>query len=615
MARFICIHGHFYQPPRENPWLEEIEQQPGAAPYHDWNERITAECYQPNTEARILEERGHAVRVVNNFDSISFDFGPTLLSWLERKARATYDAILEADRRSRERFSGHGSALAQVYHHAIMPLCNERDRRTQVIWGLREFELRFGRKAEGIWLAETAVDLASLEVLAEQGVAFTLLAPRQARRVRKLGASRWTELRDGAIDPKRPYRIKLPSGRSLVLFFYDGPISQAVAFEGLLHDGGGFAARLMSGFNERRQEEQLVQIATDGESYGHHHQFGEMALAAALDRIREQGRARITNYGEFLARHPPAHEVEIHENSSWSCAHGVERWQSDCGCRAGRGKDWNQAWRGPLRAALDGLRDELAVRFERQAGAYLTAPFEARDRYVDVVTLRTEQALERFFQECAARPLGKPEQQTVLELMELQRHALYMYTSCGWFFDDPTGLETRQILAYAGRALDLAARRFPDDLEGPFLRRLEQAVCNPPGAGTARTVYEEEVRARKIGLEEVALRAGFSKDKRPPRYGCFRIEWERELEETVQGRTLICGQVLVTSELTRESRPILFAGVCLENGRRWGGTRAGADPEQYERLVAALRRILPEGGADDLLAALAANLDRARAIA
>ena len=562
---------------------------------------------------RLPADEHREERASNNFDSISFNFGPTLLAWLERNARDTYAAILDADRRSRDRFSSHGSALAQVYHHAIMPLCNERDRKTQVIWGLRDFELRFGRRAEGIWLAETAVDLASLETLAEQGLTFTLLAPRQAKRIRKLGAKRWISVSDGSVDPKRAYRVVLPSGRSLALFFYDGPISQAVAFEGLLHDGDSFAARLQSGFSQRRGRAELLHIATDGESYGHHHTFGEMALAFALEQIEEQGPARITNYGEFLELNPAQYEVEVHDNSSWSCAHGVERWRSDCGCHGGRGgEDWNQAWRGPLREALDWLRDEIAPRFERQAAEFLTAPWDARDRYVDVITLRTEQAASKFFKECARRPLSGKEQQTVLELLEMQRHALYMFTSCGWFFDDPADLETVQILAYAGRALDLAARRFSDDLERPFMERLERAVSNQPDSGTARTIYETAVRPQMVGLDEVALRAAFLPEKRPEQYFCFRLEWERGLEEARNGRTLVCGQIQVTLEITRESRKVTFAGVRLEDGRKLGGKLPDGDSDQYERLVAELRRALAEGGEVELLGALSARVDDLR---
>ena len=304
-TRFICVHGHFYQPPRENPWLEEVQVQPSADPYHDWNARITAECYAPNANARILDDRGHIADVVNNYASISFNFGPTLLSWLERHDLRTYRAVLDADVLSQERFSGHGSAMAQVYGHAILPLCNERDKLTQVRWGIADFERRFGRAPVGMWLPETGVDLASLEALADHGIRFTVLAPSQASAVRRIGETDWVDVGIGTVDPRMPYRLFLPSGGSIDLFFYDGPVSQAVAFERLLARGERFAGRLVQAFDPRSDAPQLVHIATDGETYGHHHAFGDMALAYALQTIERQGQARLTNYAEYLALHPP----------------------------------------------------------------------------------------------------------------------------------------------------------------------------------------------------------------------------------------------------------------------------------------------------------------------
>jgi alpha-amylase/alpha-mannosidase (GH57 family) len=333
--RYVCIHGHFYQPPRENPWLEAIELQDSAYPYHDWNERITAECYAPNSVSRILDAQNRIIRLVNNYAKISFNFGPTLLDWLAANGPEVYGAILDADRQSRHQFSGHGSALAQPYNHVILPLANHRDRQTQIAWGIRDFERRFRRFPEGMWLPETAVDLESLEILAELGIRFTILAPHQAGRVRRIGNSDWQLVNCGEIDPTRAYEQRLPSGRSLAIFFYDAPIARAVAFEGLLSSGENFARRLTGAFSDDRDWPQLVHIATDGESYGHHHRFGDMALAYALNMIESRGLARLTNYGEFLEKYPPTHEVDIREKTSWSCSHGVDRWWSDCGCNAG----------------------------------------------------------------------------------------------------------------------------------------------------------------------------------------------------------------------------------------------------------------------------------------
>jgi alpha-amylase/alpha-mannosidase (GH57 family) len=335
MQRYVCIHGHFYQPPRENPWIEAIEQQDSAYPYHDWNDRITVESYGPNAEARILDAHDRIVHIVNNYAKISFNFGPTLLAWMREHARATYDAVIDADRESIAHY-GHGSAIAQAYNHLIMPLANPRDRNTQVVWGERDFQYRFGRKPEGMWLPETAVDIATLEVLAEHGIRFTILAPHQAASVRRIGDRDWSDVRGARIDTRRAYLQRLPSGREITLFFYDGPASRAVAFEHLLRNGEHFAQRVL-GILGNDGDPQLAHIATDGETYGHHHRHGEMALAYALHHIEQRQLATCTNYASFLAAQPPRHEVMIEEMTSWSCAHGVERWRSDCGCHTGGG--------------------------------------------------------------------------------------------------------------------------------------------------------------------------------------------------------------------------------------------------------------------------------------
>src|SRR5581483_2394860 len=404
--RFICIHGHFYQPPRENPWLEAVETQDSAAPYHDWNERITAECYEPNASSRILDAHDRIVKIVNNYASISFNFGPTLLSWLEEKAPSTYAAIIDADRASHERFGGHGSAIAQAYNHVILPLANDRDRRTQVRWGVRDFEKRFGRKPEGMWLPETAVDVPSLEALAAEGILFTILEPHQAK-----------VTNGGSIDTTRPYWCRLPTGKSIAIFFYDGPISRAVAFERLLARGENLAHRLLGAFSESTKHAQLVNIATDGETYGHHHRYGDMALAYAVDYINERKLARIANFGQFLAENPPTDEVQIVEQTSWSCSHGVGRWQLDCGCNVGAPSGWTQQWRAPLRTALDWLRDECAAIFEEFGKRVLIDPWQAREDYIDVVLDRSDDNVERFVKLHAT----EPKTTQILELLELQR--------------------------------------------------------------------------------------------------------------------------------------------------------------------------------------------------
>ncbi len=499
IKKYICVHGHFYQPPRENAWLEEIEYQDSAAPYHDWNERITAECYAPNAVSRILDENKRIVDIVNNYSRMSFNFGPTLLSWLEEHRPKTYERILAADKRSIERFGGHGSAIAQVYNHIIMPLASRRDKDSQVYWGLRDFENRFGRNADGMWLAETAVDTETLEVLAEQGVKYTILAPRQAKRFKELGAENWTN----GIDPRVPYLCKLPSGNSIKLFFYDGDRSQAVAFKGLLKDGKEFAQYLMGGFDDRSSS-QLVHIATDGESYGHHHHHGDMALAFCIRSIETNNLATITNYGQYLELNPPRHLVEIHENSSWSCVHGVERWKANCGCNSGGQPGWNQEWRAPLRASLDWLRDQLAAVFEKQIGALAKDPWKIRNLYVEVVLDHTQAQIDKFLLQHFGK-VSDRDRTHILRLLEMQRHSLLMFTSCGWFFDEISGIETVQILQYAARAIQLAESESSVLLEDEFKERLAVSKSNMPEFETGADVYEKYVVPSRLTLTQIGM--------------------------------------------------------------------------------------------------------------
>ncbi|MCL6566037.1 MAG: DUF3536 domain-containing protein [Acidobacteriia bacterium] len=589
MERYICIHGHFYQPPRENPWLEAIEQQDSAYPYHDWNERITAECYAPNAASRILDPEGRIVRIVNNYARISFNFGPTLLAWMEQHAQETYRAILEADRESRERFGGHGSALAQAYNHLIMPLANRRDKRTQIRWGIHDFVHRFGRMPEGMWLPETAVDLETLELLAEQGIRFTVLEPGQARRVRPIGGRNWRDVSGGKIDPTTAYRLRLKSGNSICLFFYDGPIARAVAFEGLLARGENFAHRLVSAFNDSRPWAQLVHIATDGETYGHHHLYGDMALAYALQYIEEQRLARLINYGQYLELHPPTQEVEIFENTSWSCAHGVERWRSDCGCNTGGHPGWNQAWRAPLREAFDWLRDTLAPQYEEKARTLLRDPWEARDAYIAVVLDRRRENVEAFLAQQAVRPLNPEEKITALKLLELQRHAMLMYTSCGWFFDELSGIETVQVIQYAARALQLASELFGDSLEAAFLDRLEKAKSNIPEHKDGRVIYDKLVKPTLVDLPKVgvhyAVSSLFEDFDRETRTYCYRVEREDYRLLTAGKSRLALGRAHVTSEITWESKTLSFGVLHLGDHNLSGGVREFRGPEAYEQLV------------------------------
>jgi alpha-amylase/alpha-mannosidase (GH57 family) len=589
----VCIHGHFYQPPRENPSLEYLELQESAYPYHDWNERVTAECYAPNAASRMMDENGRIANITNNYSRISFDFGPTLLSWLEENAGEVYQSILEADRESSKTFSGHGSAMAQAYNHMIMPLANSRDKRSQVIWGLRDFEHRFRRTAEGMWLPETAVDVETLDLLAELGVKFTILAPRQASRVRRIGGRSWKDVSGERIDPTRAYLVRLPSKRKIAVFFYDGPISKAVAFERLLDNGQQFAERMMSGFSDERDWPELVHIATDGESYGHHHHFGEMALSYALDHIQSNSLAKVTNYGEFLEQNPPTHEVEIFENSSWSCVHGIERWRSNCGCNSGGHSGWNQEWRAPLRRALDWLRDQVASRYEEKARTLLKDPWLARNNYIRVILDRSEENVEGFLAEHATRQLQIPEKITVLKLLELQRHAMLMYTSCGWFFDELSGIETVQIIQYAGRVVQLAAELFGDlELEPSFLAKLAEAKSNITEHNNGARIYEKFVKPAMVDIPRLAahyaIRSVF--EDYGDRASIYSYVAERqEYRRADAGKMkLVTGRARFTSRITQESANFQFGVLHLGDHNVSGGVREYDDAEHFGTITESL---------------------------
>jgi alpha-amylase/alpha-mannosidase (GH57 family) len=594
MERYICIHAHFYQPPRENPWLEVIEQQDSAYPYHDWNERITEECYGPNALSRILDTDGRIRKLVNNYAKISFNFGPTLLSWLEEKAPEVYGAVLEADRVSQKNFSGHGSALAQAYNHPILPLANRRDRYTQVLWGIRDFEQRFGRRPEGMWLPETAVDLETLDILAELGIRFTILAPHQAARVRQIGESGWKDVSGGTIDPTRAYEQQLRSGRKIALFFYDGPVSRAVAFEGLLSRGENFVDRLIGAFFEGRQWPQLVHIATDGESYGHHHRFGDMALAYALNAIETQKLARLTNYGEFLEKHPPTHQVQITEQSSWSCFHGVERWRSNCGCNSGRDAGWNQEWRAPLRAAFDWLRDTIAPLYETRGRRLLTDPWAARNDYISVINDRSPESVDQFFGRHAMRDLSHFEQSAALKMLETQRHALLMYSSCGWFFDELSGIETTQNIQYGARAVQLAQELFGNGLEAQFIDRLSLAKSNLAELADGRAIYEKFVRPAKVDWLRIAAHYAITSlfDDYPKITStyCYSVERQDYEVHPVGKARLAIGRIRLTSRVTRESSELSFSVLHLGDHVISGAVREAADEESYEALKREIRR-------------------------
>jgi alpha-amylase/alpha-mannosidase (GH57 family) len=610
--RYLCVHGHFYQPPRQNPWLEELEAEASAAPFHDWNERITAECYAPNAAARIVDGEGRLLEIHNTYTQISFNFGPTLLAWLEKAEPTTYQQIIAADRLSRANRGGHGNAMAQAYNHVIMPLANRRDKVTQVVWGIGDFQSRFGRLPEGMWLPETAVDLETLDILAQHGMRFTILSPFQAKRVRMPRDKTWSDASNGLIDPSRPYRCRLRSGREIALFFYDGPIAKAIAFDGVLARGEMLIERLMGGFHDERNHTQLVHVATDGETYGHHHRFGEMALAYALSTMARKNLATLTNYGQYLERFPPDQLVEIAENTSWSCAHGIERWRSDCGCQTGGEPGWHQRWRQPLREALDWLRDQLAQLFEDEGRKLLNDPWAARDSYITVILDRSHASVERFFQQQARRRLSDAEVIQALKLLEMQRHALLMYTSCAWFFAEISRIETVQMLAYAARAIQLAREVAGLELEPGFLERLAAAPSNlPQFTENGRDVYLKLVRPMVATLRTVianyAISALIEPEVPQQTLGVYDIQEVGAHRDSRGSFTLTTGRVRVQSQLMGESLQAIYAALGSDGHDFRCSVKGYVDTEEYTQSQDELFRLFTRHSLTEVVRALDAH--------
>ncbi len=586
MNKYICIHGHFYQPPRENAWLETIEIQESAKPFHDWNERITEECYGPNAASRILDDAKNITNIVNNYSNISFNFGATLLSWLEEHRPNIYASILEADHLSKQKFSGHGNAMAQVYNHIIMPLANQRDKITQVVWGIADFEHRFNRKPEGMWLAETAVDLATLEVLVDYDIKFTILAPQQAHKVRPLEATDWTDVNGSRIDTKKPYLCKLPSGRSITLFFYDGHIAKDVAFQRLLNNGKNFAHRIHGTANVYDDNPQLLHFATDGESYGHHHRHGDMALSYAIEYIEVNNLAKLTNYAEFLEQFPPMEEVLIHEDSSWSCAHGIERWRSNCGCTSN--DHHHQLWRAPLREALDWLRDKLADVYEQEMKAFTAYPWEMRNAFIEALFHRTDEKVERFLLDWCKKPIGGKDKTKVVRMLEMQRHALLMYTSCGWFFNDIARIETQQILQYAARAIQLAELEADVSLKAKFVELLAQAPANETGYETGADVFNKHVVPAQLSLYKVSMQhAVYSLfEDLPESIEVLNYKTEAGvLYRYEAGQVkMVIGKVRVRSKITYAVADYSFAVFYLGQHQIFGNTSETIDDAIFEEM-------------------------------
>ncbi|MHC4260671.1 MAG: DUF3536 domain-containing protein, partial [Planctomycetota bacterium] len=608
MDRYVCIHGHFYQPPRENPWLEDVEQQDSAYPYHDWNDKITEECYRQNAASRILGPDKKIIDIVNNYSKMSFDFGPTLLYWLKSHAPDVCESIIEADKQSQNMFSGHGAAIAQAYNHIIMPLANRRDKQTQVIWAIRDFERYFQRAPEGMWLPETAVDIETLEILAEQGIKFTILAPHQAQRVRRLGDEHWTDVDKDTIDTTQPYLCNLSSGRTIGLFFYSGPVAHATASGHLLQSGEHFAQELAAIFTEDREGAQLAHIATDGETFGHHHRNTDMALAYCLHHIESNELAKITVYGEYLEKFPPSFEVEICENTSWSCSHGIERWTNNCGCNYGRFPSGAQQWRAPLREGMDWLRDQLALVYEGKMVEYAPDPWELRNRYIAVVNDRSLDNVESFISSSAGKKVGYDETVAMLKLLEMQRNAMLMFTSCGWFFDDICGIETVQIMEYASRAMQMAGEVGGLNFEPEFKDILEKAPTNAKEFSNGKEAYEALVQPACIDLNRVGAHLAISSvfaeypDQIDIYCYCANIEAYDRMDAGLQ--MLATGRAAIKSRIIHEEHAVDFAVLYFGDHNLIGAVNTRMSDEAFSAMREDLKSAFAESDTAEVIRAV-----------
>jgi alpha-amylase/alpha-mannosidase (GH57 family) len=565
---YLTIHGHFYQPPRENPYLDTIERQPSAYPCHDWNERIYHECYRPNAFARVLNERGEVIDIVNNFEYLSFNIGPTLMSWLEKYDPEVYQRIIEADRQSCLRLNGHGNAIAQVYNHIIMPLANRRDKHTQIRWGIADFRSRYGRDPEGMWLAETAVDYETIVTLIDEGINFIILAPSQAERCRLMPDAidlkpQWYEVGGSQIDPTRPYRCFIDEARYkyIDIFFYDGPISRDIGFNDVLDNSSHLTARVGQAIKGDGRPSQLINVATDGETFGHHKGGTEKCLAHAFTQEIPSKGWTVTNFAHYLSINTPSWEVVLKPVTAWSCSHGVDRWQDDCGCGGGGG--WHQKWRRPLRDSLNWLRDELAKIYLETGSQLFRDPWQARDEYIEIVLDRSPEKVEQFLKKYRDRPLSDLEKIDALRLLEMQRRALLMFTSCGWFFEEISRPEGVQILRYASHAIALAAEVTGIQLEAEFLHRLAQAPSNVEFFGNGAEVYKQLVKTAQVSFQQVAahyaISSLFTAYPQQEQVYCYQAQQLDYQKQQLGSLTLAVGQVNLTSEITWENHHFVFA--------------------------------------------------------
>lgn len=559
---YVTVHGHFYQPPRENPYLHTIERQPSAHPFHDWNERIFYECYRNNAFARIFNNDGDIVGIVNNYEYLSFNIGATLMSWLEKYDLEVYQKIIEADRLSCQRLNGHGNAIAQVYNHIILPLANERDKYTQVKWGKADFYNRFGRQPEGMWLAETAVDYPTLEVLIAEGIKFIILAPTQAQKCRPIirDNDEWLEVGGGQIDPTRPYRCYVNDEDYIDIFFYDGPISGDMGFGDVLLSSHHFYSRLKSAVRGDNRQSQIISVATDGETFGHHKKDTEKCLAYAFTQEFPEKGWTVTNYAHYLSIVTPEWEVELKPVTAWSCYHGVDRWQDDCGC--GGGGEYHQKWRKPLRETLNWLRDELTKVYDDVGYNYFKNPWLARDEYIELILDRNSETIKQFLHRHSSHKLSSSEEIDALRLLEIQKNSLLMFTSCGWFFEEISRPEGTQILRYASHAVELAGEIAGVQLEKEFIARLADAPSNVKEYSNGEGVYRQGVIPSKVNLEQVtahyALSSLYNNYQDEETIYCYSTQQLDYHKQQIGSLTLAIGQVRLTSNITWESGHFVF---------------------------------------------------------
>ncbi|MFC1751955.1 DUF3536 domain-containing protein [Thermoproteota archaeon] len=616
MNKYLCVHGHFYQPPRNNPWLESVELEESAKPYHDWNERITAECYAPNTQSRILGPNKFIIDIINNYSKISFNFGPTLLNWLEKNAADTYQAILKADKLSQTNFNGHRSAIAQVYNHIIMPLATTQEKRLEISWGIQDFTYRFKRFPEGMWLAETAVDIETLEILAEYKIKFTILAPHQAARFRRKGDPKWVQNDGQNIDTKTAYTCTLPSGRSISLFFYDGPIAHEVSFGTILKRGDLFASTLLSAFHGG-DGPQLVHIATDGETYGHHHPYGDMALAFCLNHIEKNQLATLTIYGQYLELFPLEFEVEIRENTSWSCAHGVERWHQNCGCNSGQNPEWNQKWRTPLRKALNWLRADCEEVYIQYMSRFVKDHEAILENYISVILDRSSKNIEDFLKKNIGDSLSKTDKITVLKLLELRRNTLLMYTSCGWFFDDISGIETVQILRYAARSIQLAQEISGCLLAKPFKKMLNRCRSNLTEMRNGEKVYQNFVKPAALTFLRVgahyAVSSIFRDYPKTAQVYTYKLTQKSYMDLEIDKYKLTGGTLSIKSYVTLEEKQVDFTALYIAgNHNVISAVDYHINKVHLDKAFTQLKHQLSHGKLTEMMQTLDANFERSR---